>query len=126
MANEITLSSGISVNKGICRSSINLSKQFTQTGTDSNQYTLTVTDAGYTALSKANIGSLGLCVIENLSETTGDIIYVSRNDGTTNHEQLLPGAWILTWLKADYDIATMKITAATGKTVLVRVSLFEQ
>lgn len=126
MSNEITLSASFTVANGINRDTQSLSKQFDQTGTDGNSYTLTVTDAGYTALSKANIGSLGLCVVRNLSETAGDIVYISRNDGTTNHEQLGPGAWLMTWLKADYDIATMKITAATGKTVLVRVWLKEQ
>ena len=125
MANEITLASTFSVLNGIDKDSQSFSAQFTQTGTDSNGYSLTVTDAGYTALSKANIGSLGLCVIRNLSSTAGDIVYVSRDNGSTNHEQLGPQAWLLTWLKSDYDITTMKITAATGKTVLVRVWIKE-
>lgn len=126
MANEITLTGSFSVSKGIDRDTQSFSKTFDQTGTDGNSYTLTVTDAGYTALSKASIGSLGLCVIRNMSEVAEDVVFVSRNDGTTNHEQLGPGAWLMTWLKADYDIGTLKITAATGKTVLVRVWLKEQ
>ena len=125
MANEITLSAAFTVAKGIDRDTQSFSKQFDQTGTDGNSYSLTVTDAGYTALSKANIGSLGLCVIRNLSEVAADIVYISRDNGSTNHEQLGPGAWLMTWLKADYDITTMKITAATGKTVTVRVWLKE-
>jgi len=126
MAKEITLSTAFTISNGIDRDTQAFSKQFDQTGTDGNSYTLTVTDAGYTELSKANITALGLCVIRNLSETAADIVYISRNDGTTNHEQLGPGAWLMTWLKSDYDITTMKITAATGKTVLVRVWLKEQ
>jgi hypothetical protein len=125
MANEITISTSFQVANGIDRDAQSFTAQFTQSGTDSNGYTLTVTDAGYTALGKENIGSLGLCCIRNLSSTAGDIVYISRNGGTTNHEQLGPQAWLLTWLKTDYDITTMQIKAATGKTVLVRVWLKE-
>lgn len=126
MANEITLSSNATIDKGIDRDTFSTSKRFTQTGADCNVYTLTVTDAGWTALGKGNIGSLGLCIIHNLSETTGDIIYVSRDGGSTEHEELLPGAWILTWLRSSFTIANMQIKAATGKTVLVKVKLYEQ
>ena len=125
MANEITLNGGFQISNGLDRDAQSFSYQFDQTGADSNDYSLTVTDAGYTALSKANIGSLGLCVIRNMSAVAADIVYVSRDNGATNHEQLGPGAWLMTWLKSDYDITTMKITAATGKTVLVRVWLKE-
>jgi hypothetical protein len=126
MANEISLSASLTVAKGIDRLTASFSKQFTQTGTDANVYTLTVTDAGWTALGKASIGSLGVMVIHNLSETTGDIVYVSRDGGSTEHEELLPGAWILTWLRANATIANVGIRAAAGKTVLVKVYLIEQ
>lgn len=126
MANEITLSSGVTVSKGADRLSVSLSKQFTQTGTDANVYTLTVTDAGFTALGKANITNLGACVIHNLSQTTGDIVYISRDSGATEHEELLPESWILTWLRSSLTIGTLQIKAAAGKTVLVKVYLFEQ
>ena len=126
MSNEITLSTSMSISNGIDRDSQQFSAQFDQTGTDSNGYTLTVTDAGYTALGKENIGNLGLALIRNMSETAGDIVYVSFDDGTTNHLELPPKAWTLLWLKTDYTITTCKIKAATGKTVLVRVWLKEQ
>jgi hypothetical protein len=126
MANEITLSASVTVAKGIDRLTASFSKQFTQTGADANVYTLTVTDAGWTALGKASIGDLGVMVIHNLSETTGDIVYVTRNGGTTEHEELLPGAWLLTWLRSSATIADVGIKAATGKTVLVKVYLAEK
>ena len=126
MANEITVTSAVSLTNGLERDTFSFSAQFTQTGTDNKAYSLTVTDAGWTALDKANIGSLGLCVIRNMSETAADIVYVSRDNGTTEHEELGPKAWLLTWLRSSYDIATMKIKAATGKTVLVKVYLKEQ
>lgn len=126
MANEITLTSSLTLSNGLERDTFSFSAQFTQTGTDSKSYTLTVTDAGWTALDKANIGNLGLCVIRNMSETTGDIVYVSRDSGSTEHEELGPKAWLVTWLRSSYNIATMQIKAATGKTVLVKVYLKEQ
>jgi len=126
MANEITLGASVAISKGINKDSLSFSQQFTQTGTDCNAYTLTVTDAGWTALGKANIGSLGLMVIRNLSSTAADIVYVTRDGGTTEHEELLPGAWILTWLRSSATIADIGVKAAAGKTVLVRVWLWEQ
>ena len=126
MANEITLSSSVTVAKGADRVSASFSKQFTQTGADANIYTLTVTDAGWTAVGKAGIGDLGACIIHNLSQTTGDIVYVSRDGGTTEHEELLPEAWLLTWLRSSATIGDVMIKAATGKTVLVKVYLFEK
>jgi hypothetical protein len=125
MANEITLSAAFSLLNGIDKDSQSFSSQFDQTGTDSNDYTLTVTDAGWTALGKGNIGSLGLYAIRNMSSTAADIVYVSFNDGTTEHLQLGPKAWTIGFLRTNYDIATLKIKAATGKTVLVRVWLKE-
>jgi hypothetical protein len=126
MSNEISLSTSLSITKGIDRDTVSFSDQFDQTGTDSVSYTLTVTDAGWTALGKSNISSLGLCLIRNMSSTAGDILYVSRDGGATEHEELGPGAWIATWLRSSYDITTCKIKAAAGKTVLVRVWLKEQ
>ena len=125
MANEITLSAAFSILNGIDKDSQSFSSQFDQAGTDSNDYTLTVTDAGWTALGKGNIGNLGLCVIRNMSSTAADIVYVSRDGGTTEHEQLGPKAWLLTWLRTSATIANVAIKAATGKTVLVRVWLKE-
>ena len=127
MANEITISTSVGCINGLDRTPFSpASQQFDQTGKDVNEYTLTVTDAGYTALSKANITNLGLCVIHNLSVTAADIIYVSFDDGTTDHLELPPKAWTLQWLKSDYDITTLKITAAAGKTVLVKARVYEK
>jgi hypothetical protein len=125
MANEITLSSAFTVVNGLENDAQSFSAQFNQSGTDSNSYTLTVTDAGWTALSKANIGNLGLCVIRNMSSTAGDIVYISRDGGVTEHEQLGPGAWLLTWLRTSATIGDVRIKAAAGKTVLCKVMLKE-
>ena len=126
MANEITLSCSMTISKGIDRDTQQFSAQFDQTGTDSNDYTLTVTDAGWTALGKENIGDLGLMIIRNMSETAADIVYISRDGGTTEHEQRGPKAWLQTWLRSSATIADVAIKAATGKTVLVRVWLKEK
>jgi len=125
MANEISLSASATVAKGLDRVTVSFSRQFDLTGTDYKEYTLTVTDAGWTALDKGSIGDLGLCLIRNLSSTAADVVYVSRDGGTTEHEQLGPGAWLMTWLRTSATIADVKIKAAAGKTVLVKVHLVE-
>jgi len=126
MANEITLSASATVAKGVDRESISFSAQFDQTGTDWQAYTFTVTDAGFTAVGKGSIGDLGLCLIRNMSSTAADIVYVSRDGGSTEHEQLGPGAWLMTWLRSSYTIGNLQVKAATGKTVLVKVWLAEK
>jgi len=127
MANEISISTGVTCQNGIDKTPFNpASVQVDQTGADVNSYTFTVTDAGFTAVGKASIGNLGLCILHNLSQTAGDIVYVSFDNGSTEHCEIPPKCWILVWLRSSYDIATLECKAATGKTVAVKVYLYEK
>lgn len=126
MSDELTLSGAVRVNNGLDIYNETLSGSFDQTGTDAKLYTITVTDAGWTALDKASIGSLGLCTIRNMSETAGDVIYVSCDGGTTEHFELPPAAWMVLWLRSSATIGDFQVKAASGKTVLVKLHLREQ
>lgn len=126
MAGTIQISANVQVNNGIDKNPFTPSTySAVQTGADVYAQTITVTDAGYTALAKGAVGSCGYAAVYNLSSTAADIVYVSFDGGTTDHLELGPGAFALAPLRSSITIGNVQVKAATGKTVAVKYMIWE-
>ena len=95
-----------------------------QTGTDWYGPVKYVLGAGYEAVGKGDITSLGVCVLENPEADGGENAVGSFDGGSTDHIEIEPGEFQILRLTTGYTIGNLQFKAKTSASSVV-VTLLE-
>lgn len=127
MANEITLQAYLAVESG--RVSLKRAwgtQSITQTGTTGARVApaLMKLTTSYAALSKGDVGDLGIVGLRNLNAAGGTNILISLDGGTTDNLLLKPGEVSVFRLPTAYDITDVQ-AKASATTAILEVTILE-